>query len=117
MSRRGALWALGTPVRLALLGLIGAYRVTVGQLAGGRCRFHPSCSAYAWQAVGELGAVRGAALAAWRVLRCGPWTAGGVEYPPTYEDVIHLRQLPAVMYDKVIRMARRAPSGAGEASA
>ena len=90
MRRRGPLWTVGTPVRLALLGLIGLYRVSLGQLAGGRCRFHPSCSAYAQQAVGDLGVVRGVSLSVWRILRCGPWASGGVDYPPTYEDVTHL---------------------------
>jgi uncharacterized protein len=89
MRRRGTLWSLGAPARLGLLALIGLYRITLGQLAGGRCRFHPSCSAYAQQAIRELGAMRGAALGVWRLLRCGPWASGGVEYPPTYEDVIH----------------------------
>ena len=104
MSRKGPLWALGTPVRLVLLGLIGLYRVSLGQLTGGRCRFHPSCSAYAWQAVADLGAVRGGALAVWRVLRCGPWTSGGVDYPPRYEDVTHMRGRE---YDAVIQLGRR----------
>ena len=102
MSRRGPLWALGTPVRLALLGLIGLYRVSLGQLAGGRCRFHPSCSAYAWEAIGELGAVRGASLAVWRVLRCGPWASGGVDHPPKYEDVTHVFGTRPGQYDVVI---------------
>ena len=82
MNRTGLLRTLGTPVRLLLLGIIGLYRVSIGQVAGGRCRFHPSCSAYAYEAIHELGAVRGSALAAWRVLRCGPWTDGGIDYPP-----------------------------------
>ena len=89
MSERSLLRILGRPVRLGLLGLIGLYRVTVGQLVGGRCRFYPSCSAYAEEAIRELGAARGGVLAAWRVLRCGPWTAGGVDHPPKYDGLIH----------------------------
>lgn len=88
MSERSLLRTLGSPVRLGLLSLIGLYRVSLGQLTGGRCRFHPSCSAYAEQAIRELGAARGSALAAWRILRCGPWTAGGVDYPPRYDNLI-----------------------------
>ncbi len=107
MSRKGPLWALGTPVRLTLLGLIGLYRVSIGQLTGGRCRFHPSCSAYAWQAVADLGAVRGGALAVWRVLRCGPWASGGVDYPPKYEDVTHIMRGRDGEYDAVIQLGRR----------
>jgi len=112
VSRRGPLWTIGTPVRLLLLGLISLYRVSIGQLAGGRCRFHPSCSAYAYEAIRELGAVRGTGLAAWRVLRCGPWTAGGIDDPPKYEDVIHLGRRQ-VVYDGAIHEAGvpRSPAG------
>ena len=42
-----------------------------------RCRYEPTCSAYAEQAVRELGIVRGTLLAGWRLLRCNPWSAGG----------------------------------------
>src|SRR5437667_58085 len=70
-------WALGWPVRTVLLLAIGGYRVTVGRLVGGNCRFHPSCSAYAMEAIRSLGAVRGTALAAWRILRCSPLSRGG----------------------------------------
>ena len=66
--------------RLAGLGLIHAYRLTIGPLFGGRCKYHPSCSAYALDAVRELGLVRGAVLAGWRLLRCNPWSHGGVDY-------------------------------------
>jgi putative membrane protein insertion efficiency factor len=77
-----AAWAVGWPVRSALLVLIGAYRITVGQVLGGNCRFHPTCSAYAELAVREVGAVRGTALSVWRLLRCSPLSSGGVDYPP-----------------------------------
>jgi putative membrane protein insertion efficiency factor len=112
VSHRGPLWTLGTPIRLLLLGIIGLYRVSVGKVAGGRCRFHPSCSAYAYDAIRELGAARGSALAAWRVLRCGPWTDGGIDYPPKYEAVIRWRRTEAA-YDNAIRGA----PGAGRAGA
>jgi putative membrane protein insertion efficiency factor len=112
VSRRGALWTFGTPVRLLLLGLIGLYRVSIGQLAGGRCRFHPTCSAYAYDAIRDLGATRGTALAVWRVLRCGPWTDGGIDYPPKYEDVIHLGHHGAG-YDAAIQEGSLAPHSGG----
>jgi putative membrane protein insertion efficiency factor len=116
VSRRGALWTFGTPVRLLLLGMIGLYRVSIGQLAGGRCRFHPSCSAYAYEAIRELGAVRGTGLAAWRVVRCGPWTAGGIDYPPKYETVIH-SEPAAGLYDDAIQESGLAAPRAGGAGA
>ena len=42
-----------------------------------RCKYEPTCSAYAEQAVRELGVVRGSIVAAWRLLRCNPWSHGG----------------------------------------
>jgi putative membrane protein insertion efficiency factor len=116
MSERSILRTLGTPVRLGLLGLISVYRVTVGQLAGGRCRFYPSCSAYAEEAIRELGAARGGALAAWRVVRCGPWTGGGVDHPPKYDRLIHPPMGQGGAYDDDIR-ARLRPSRTDGAAA
>ena len=88
-------WRAGAPLRLAELIAIRLYRLTLSQVFGGRCRFHPSCSEYAEQAVRELGALRGSALAMWRILRCSPLSAGGVDYPPArprlYESLIHRR--------------------------
>jgi putative membrane protein insertion efficiency factor len=80
MSR--AAWWVGSPFRLLILAALGVYRGTVGQLASGRCRFHPTCSAYAIEAVRTHGALKGSALAAWRVLRCSPLTAGGIDPVP-----------------------------------
>ena len=45
-----------------------------------RCKYHPSCSQYAIDALGEFGLVRGGILAGWRLLRCNPWSHGGVDY-------------------------------------
>lgn len=77
-----ALWVAGWPARSVLLVLIRGYRLTLGQVVGGNCRFYPSCSAYAEEAVRRCGAVRGVALSLWRVLRCSPLTRGGVDHPP-----------------------------------
>ena len=92
---RGAAWRAGAPLRLFLLGMIRLYRVTLSGLLGGQCRFHPSCSVYAEQAVKVHGAVRGSALAVWRVLRCNPFGRGGVDAVPqahqasAYDAAIH----------------------------
>jgi putative membrane protein insertion efficiency factor len=94
---RRAAWLLGWPARATLLALIGSYRLTLGRAMGGRCRFYPSCSAYAEAAVREVGAFRGTAFTLWRILRCSPLSAGGVDHPPragrpvAYEAVIHTR--------------------------
>ena len=45
----------------------------------GTCKFHPSCSQYALDALREFGLVRGSVLAGWRLLRCNPWSHGGVD--------------------------------------
>jgi len=86
--------AAGAPLRLLLLGLIAAYRGTVGRVTGGRCRFHPSCSAYAQEAVRVHGALKGGALAAWRILRCSPLSSGGPDPVPSrkYDAIIQEAQ-------------------------
>jgi putative membrane protein insertion efficiency factor len=59
---------------------IHAYRVLVSPLLGQRCKYHPSCSRYALDALREYGVLRGVVLAGWRLLRCNPWSHGGVDY-------------------------------------
>ncbi len=83
MSRLGfALWAAGAPARFALIGLIRLYRLTLSPMMGGACRFHPTCSVYAEEAIRNTGAVRGLLLAVWRILRCSPLSRGGLDDPP-----------------------------------
>ena len=65
--------------RLALIP-IRLYRLLVSPFLSRRCKYHPSCSQYALDAFEEFGLVRGAALAGWRLLRCNPWSHGGVDY-------------------------------------
>lgn len=62
-----------------VLAPIRAYRRWVSPALPRRCRYHPTCSAYAEQAVRELGPVRGAIVAAWRLLRCNPFSPGGYD--------------------------------------
>ncbi|CAB4960246.1 unannotated protein [freshwater metagenome] len=52
---------------------------------GDRCKYFPSCSHYAVDAFVERGAIKGLALTAWRLLRCNPWSHGGVDYVSTAE--------------------------------
>jgi putative membrane protein insertion efficiency factor len=79
---REVTWALGAPVRVALIGLIRLYRLSLAGWMGGQCRFYPSCSHYAEEAIRVHGAARGSALAGWRIARCGPFTDGGVDHVP-----------------------------------
>jgi uncharacterized protein len=64
---------------LAGVGLVYAYRYTVGVLLPASCKYHPSCSQYAIDAIRKHGIVRGSARAGWRLLRCNPWSHGGVD--------------------------------------
>ena len=61
---------------------VHAYRLLVSPLLGPRCKYHPTCSQYALDAIRERGVLRGVPLAVWRVLRCNPWSHGGVDYVP-----------------------------------
>jgi uncharacterized protein len=65
-----------------LLSLFALYRYALSPLLGRHCRFEPSCSAYAEQAVEKYGAGRGSWLATKRLLRCHPWCAGGYDPVP-----------------------------------
>jgi uncharacterized protein len=66
--------------------LVRGYRRLLSPFVGAtalgnpRCKYHPSCSAYALEAFREFGFARGTVLAAWRLLRCNPWSRGGVDY-------------------------------------
>ena len=65
-----------------LLALIAAYQRRISPLFPRRCRYEPTCSAYAVEAVSRFGALRGALLAAWRLLRCNPFSHGGFDPVP-----------------------------------
>jgi hypothetical protein len=69
------------PARLLLLAL-EAYRALLAPLVGGHCRFWPSCSVYAEEAVRRHGALRGSWLALLRLLRCQPFARGGIDPVP-----------------------------------
>jgi putative membrane protein insertion efficiency factor len=69
-------------VKYPLIWFLKAYRFAISPLYGQVCRYHPTCSAYALQAVETHGAIRGVYLAARRVMRCHPWAAGGYDPVP-----------------------------------
>ncbi len=64
-------------VAALILAPIRLYQRFLSPALPRRCKYEPTCSAYAVDAVRELGAVRGSILAAWRLLRCNPWSHGG----------------------------------------
>ena len=71
-------WRLAAP----LMGLIGLYQRFISPLLAPRCRFSPSCSAYAMEALERHGLWQGGWLSVWRLLRCHPFTAGGYDPVP-----------------------------------
>ncbi len=68
-----------TIVRSIVIAPIRVYQKLIGPLFGARCKYYPSCSEYAAQAITKFGILRGLVLAGWRVLRCNPWSHGGVD--------------------------------------
>ncbi len=67
-------------MRFLVVAPIRLYQRIVSPVIPRRCKYHPTCSAYAIDAVREFGAARGTVLAGWRLLRCNPWSHGGVDY-------------------------------------
>ena len=64
-----------------LIGLIEFYRRYISPLTPPTCRFYPSCSQYAVLAIKKYGVIVGVAKAMWRILRCHPFSKGGVDFP------------------------------------
>ena len=66
-------------LRAVLLAPVRVYQRAISPVLPQRCKYHPSCSQYAVDAVRRFGILRGSVLAAWRLLRCNPWSHGGVD--------------------------------------
>ena len=65
-----------------LLGMIGFYQRRISPALGARCRFHPTCSSYAKEAIERHGAFKGCLMTLWRLLRCQPLCKGGYDPVP-----------------------------------
>jgi hypothetical protein len=78
--------------RVAVLP-IRAYQRVISPALVSRCRYYPSCSEYAVQAVQRFGILRGLVLAGWRLLRCNPWSRGG--FDPVEEQRLFKARTPA----------------------
>ena len=76
--------------RVVLLPL-RAYQVLISPALPARCRYHPTCSQYAVEAIGQFGILRGVVLACWRLLRCNPFSAGGLD-PVSSQRLFHRRR-------------------------
>jgi putative membrane protein insertion efficiency factor len=81
-----------TVVRSFLVAPIRFYQRAISPALPSRCKYHPSCSQYAVDAVRRYGVLRGVVLAGWRLLRCNPWSHGGVDF---VEDQTLFRPRPS----------------------
>jgi uncharacterized protein len=70
---------MGKFIRQLLLAPVFAYQRLISPALPRRCKYEPTCSAYAVQAVRRYGILRGLVLAAWRLMRCNPWSHGGYD--------------------------------------
>jgi uncharacterized protein len=66
-------------LRTVAVAPIRAYQKLLSPMTGDRCKYYPSCSEYAAQAITRFGILRGLVLAGWRLLRCNPWSHGGFD--------------------------------------
>jgi len=66
-------------LRAIVLAPIRVYQRILSPVLGSRCKYYPSCSEYAAQAISRFGILRGLVLAGWRLLRCNPWSHGGFD--------------------------------------
>jgi putative membrane protein insertion efficiency factor len=73
-------------MKYVIVWLLKGYRFAISPLYGQVCRYHPTCSAYALEAVQTHGALRGTWLAMRRVARCHPWAAGGLDPVPARKN-------------------------------
>jgi putative membrane protein insertion efficiency factor len=80
-------------LRSTVLLPLRAYQRLVSPLLGSRCRYYPSCSDYAAQAIERFGILRGLVLAGWRLLRCNPWSHGG--FDPVDQQRLFRSRAPA----------------------
>lgn len=83
---RGAGLILWNLPKNLLIGVIRLWRFAISPLYGPTCKYYPSCSAYGLEAVRRHGAVRGSVLTVWRILRCNPWSDGGIDDVPARRD-------------------------------
>ena len=104
MTRVG-LWLWVIP-RNVLIGVVIGYRKVISPLYGDVCRYYPSCSSYGLQQLQQHGVVRGVVQTAWRILRCNPWSKGGIDEVSSGPDWIQVSKLGFVT-PKVLVTAKK----------
>ncbi|MGP3967848.1 membrane protein insertion efficiency factor YidD [Streptomyces sp. 6N223] len=103
-------------MKYPLLLLIKLYQRTISPLLGPVCRYYPSCSHYGYRAVEVHGAVKGSALTAWRILRCNPWSRGGVDHVPARKRPVWHRRVRVFVRERLGRHPVPRPSTAHASS-
>lgn len=79
-------WTLFLLPRNVAVSFIRGWRAIISPLYGNVCRYYPSCSAYGLGSVQQFGVLRGGAMTLWRILRCNPWSRGGIDDVPARMD-------------------------------
>lgn len=79
--------------RNVCVAILLVYRKLISPIYGDVCRYYPSCSRYTLEAIQQWGVIRGIGLGAWRILRCNPWSSGGVDDIPEPKRPYRLTKL------------------------
>ena len=69
-------------IRKLLIAPIRFYQLVISPMIGPRCKYYPSCSEYMIQAIRVHGPIKGLGLGTWRILRCNPFSSGGIDHVP-----------------------------------
>ncbi|MFR0881465.1 MAG: membrane protein insertion efficiency factor YidD [Oscillospiraceae bacterium] len=75
-------------MKYLFMGLIKIYKKIISPLFPPCCKYYPTCSSYALEALRKHGFFKGTWLAVWRILRCNPWSMGGIDYVPDKFDIL-----------------------------
>ena len=71
-----------------MITLIRFYQRWISPAFPARCKYYPTCSAYALLAIKSKGVLVGTVLTVWRIVRCNPWSMGGIDYPPGGREIM-----------------------------
>jgi putative membrane protein insertion efficiency factor len=100
MKKMGLLRFLTHLPQRLLIAIVQAYRLLLSPWLGSGCRFSPTCSAYALTALEQHGAAYGSALTVWRIARCHPWCAGGLDPVPEHKRHVSKQLFTSLLIKK-----------------
>lgn len=75
-------------MKYILIGIVKIYKKIISPLFPPCCKYYPTCSSYALEAIRKFGFFRGGWLSIWRILRCNPWSLGGIDFVPNKFDIL-----------------------------